>query len=305
MVNKRGKLTADILSHLVLIVFSIIAIFPILWIVSTSFKPREDVFGTRVEIIPQNFTTFNYRHVLLYKGDPVQECAWDWSLDSFGRVLTAESDCLFLVWFRNTIFVALLTTLIGVFLSATGAYALSRFRFPGQGFAIMTFLVIQMFPGALLVIPLYNVLNSLRLLNTFPGLIITFCTFALPFSVMTLKSFFDTIPKELEEAAMIDGLSPLGTFYRVVLPLSLPGLSVTAFYNFISAWNEFMLAFTFMTGDQYKTLSVGLRNFVFQFAAEWQYLAAGAVLITIPVLLMFFYAQRFLVSGLTAGGVKG
>ncbi|RYX88812.1 carbohydrate ABC transporter permease [bacterium] len=137
------------------------------------------------------------------------------------------------------------------------------------------------------------------------GLLIAYSTISLPFCVWMLKSFFDTIPKSLEEAAMIDGLTSFGTFWKIILPLSLPGLSVTAFFSFITAWNEFMFALTFMSTSEHYTLPVGLRTFVFEFNTDWHYMAAGAIIVSLPVLIFFFIAQKFLISGLTSGGVKG
>lgn len=269
------------LTHTILIIASIIAVFPVLWIVSTSFKPFDEVFSTTINIIPDNFTLENYKYVL------------------------TKNDSMFLTWMKNSALIAVSTTIFSVFLSATAAYALSRYKFVGHKFTMYMFLVTQMFPGALLLIPLYNLMNSFGLLNSHIGLILAYSTVAVPYSTWMLKGFFDTIPYELEEAARVDGLSQFGTFYRIVLPLSLPGISVTAFFSFITAWNEFMVALTFMNSEEMYTLPIGLQQFVNQFNTDWHLMAAGAVIITIPVLIFFMFAQKYLVSGLTAGGTKG
>lgn len=268
-------------THLILILASLVAVFPVIWIISTSLKPESQIFSTSIHIIPETPTLENYKYLFSMK------------------------DGIFFTWLRNSVLIALSTTLVGLFLATTAAYALSRFRFPGHRTALFTFLVIQMFPGALLIIPLYQLMQSYGLLNTWYGLVLAYSTTALPFCVWMLKGFFDTIPVEIEEAARVDGLSSIGTFYRIVLPLSLPGLSVTAFYSFITAWNEFMYAMTFMSKESLYTLPVGMRTFVNQFQSDWQLLSAGAVMIMIPVLIFFFFAQKYLVSGLTAGGTKG
>ena len=268
-------------THLILILASIISIFPLLWILSTSFKPASQIFDSRIHFIPVTPTLENYRFLFTMKHN------------------------IFFTWLGNSALIAVSTTLLGLFLATTAAYALSRFRFPGHRTSLFMFLLIQMFPGALLIVPLYQLMRAYGLLNTWYGLVLAYATTALPFCVWMLKGFFDTIPVELEEAARVDGLSPIGSFYRIVLPLSLPGLAVTAFYSFITAWNEFMYAMTFMSKEKLYTLPVGMGTFVNQFQSDWQYLAAGAVVITIPVIIFFFFAQRYLVAGLTAGGTKG
>ncbi|NWF70862.1 MAG: carbohydrate ABC transporter permease [Chloroflexi bacterium] len=290
----QKNLIADILTHATLIIVSIIMVFPVLWVVSTSFKPQAEVESSRITLIPQTFTFENYDHVLNGLTYTVQE-----------RGADPYEVNLFWTWGRNSLLIALITTTIGVLLAASCAYALSRFQFLGRRAVMIVFLITQMFPGAILVIPLYNILNDIGLLNTWQGLVLSYCTVALPFSVWMLKGFFDAIPYDLEEAAIVDGCSPVGAYWRIALPLTLPGIAVVAFFNFMTAWNEFMLALTFMTGEANKTLPVGLRNFVFQFNTDWHYMAAGSVLVTIPVMIGFFYAQRYLVSGLTQGGVKG
>ena len=267
--------------HLALAFCCLAAIFPIIWVLSTSFKPEAEVFSDRLNLVPDHGTLDNYRHVLTMKGG------------------------IFFIWLRNSTIVALITTIIGLFLASTTAYAFSRHKFLGRQGGLYIFLIAQMFPGAILIVPLYNIMRQFGLLNSFPGLILAYSTVSLPFCVWMLKGFFDTIPRGLEEAAMVDGLSPLGTFYRIVLPLSLPGLAVTAFFSFITAWNEFMFAFTFMSKERLYTLPVGLRQFVFQFSTDWHLMAASAVLITIPVIIFFLQTQKFLVAGLTAGGMKG
>ncbi|MDI6878506.1 MAG: carbohydrate ABC transporter permease [Desulfitobacteriaceae bacterium] len=268
-------------THVILILASLISIFPLLWIISTSFKPAAEVFDSQIHFIPVTPTLGNY------------------------RVLFTMKHNIFFNWLGNSALIAVSTTLLGLFLATTAAYALSRFRFPGHRASLFTFLLIQMFPGALLIVPLYQLMRAYGLLNSWFGLVLAYATTALPFCVWMLKGFFDTIPLEIEEAARVDGLSPFGSFYRIVLPLSLPGLAVTAFYSFITAWNEFMYAMTFMSKEKLYTLPVGMGTFVNQFQSDWQYLAAGAVMITIPVIVFFFFAQRYLVSGLTAGGTKG
>jgi arabinogalactan oligomer/maltooligosaccharide transport system permease protein len=212
---------------------------------------------------------------------------------------------IFWKWLGNSVFIAIITTIVGLILASTTAYAFSRFEFKGKKGLLFSFLLTQMFPGAILIVPLYNIIKNMGLLNTYTGLLIAYSTISLPFCVWMLKSFFDTIPKSLEEAAMIDGLTSFGTFWRIILPLSLPGLAVTAFFSFITAWNEFMFALTFMSTTDHYTLPVGLRTFVFEFNTDWNYMAAGAIIVSLPVLIFFFIAQRYLVSGLTTGGVKG
>lgn len=280
-VTPYKSIGTTIVTHGILILAAIWSIFPILWVLITSFKPREEVFSTTIKFIPDHPTLDNYIYLLTNK------------------------DGMFLSWFANSLLIALAATAIGVFLAATAAYSFSRFKFIGKKSFFFSFLIAQMFPGALLVVPLYSIMKTYGLLNSFLGLIIAYTTVSLPFCVMMLKGFFDTIPFELEEAARVDGLSPFGTFWRIVMPLSLPGLSVTALYSFINAWNEFLFALTFMNQESYYTLPVGLRTFVNQYVTDWHYMAAGAILTTVPVMIFFWFSQKYLISGLTAGGTKG
>lgn len=268
-------------SHIILILASLVSIFPILWIFATSLKSKNDVLKPGLSLIPTNPTLANYQYVL--------------SMDNY----------IFWKWLGNSVMVALITTVVGLFLASTTAYAFSRFEFKGKKFLLYSYLLTQMFPGAILIVPLYNIMKDFGLLNSYTGLLIAYSTISLPFCVWMLKSFFDTIPKSLEEAALIDGLTSFGTFWKIIMPLSLPGLSVTAFFSFITAWNEFMFALTFMSTSNHYTLPVGLRSFVFEFNTDWNYMAAGAIVVSLPVLIFFFIAQKFIIGGLTSGGVKG
>lgn len=279
--SMKPSLGEEVLVHIVLVTAALVALFPGLWILSTSFKTRADVFTTEIHFIPLHFTWENYRYLF-----------------------TARNG-VFLRWLLNSILVALLTTLVSISISASAAYALSRFDFPGRNPLRYSFLIVQMFPGAVVIVPLFMILHQMGLLNRYPGLVLSYLTFVLPFSVWMLKGFFDTIPRELEEAAMVDGASTFGAFRHIVLPLSLPGLAVTGFNAFASAWNEFMFALTFMSSETMYTLPVGLRTLaVYQWSTDWNYMAAGAVIIALPVMFFFLQAQRYLISGLTLGGVK-
>lgn len=265
-------------THLILLAFVVWSVFPVLWTFLSSLKPQSKIFSTEIRFIDEP-TLQNYTD-LLSRGD-------------------------FIRWGVNSVFIAAVTTIVGVFLASTCAYAISRFRFRGRSGALYLFLVAQMFPGVILLVPLYTLFTSLKLIDTPWGLILAYSTIAIPFCIMMLKGFFDTIPYELEEAGRVDGLGIFGSFWRIVVPLSVPGLAVTAFYSFITAWNEFLFARSFLTSKEALTLPVGMATFIDPFNQPWGLLTAGSVLITIPVMVFFFLAQRYLISGLATGGVKG
>ncbi|GGX17047.1 ABC transporter permease [Streptomyces noursei] len=268
--------SASVGLHLALVLASVVAVFPPLWLLVTSFKPKNDAFTTS---LVTHFTLDNYTHVL-----------------------TGTS---FLTWFGNSVVVVALTTVIGVFTAATTGYAVSRFRFPGMRPLLWMLLITQMFPVAVLIVPLYNLLASLGLLNQPLGLVLTYLTIAVPFCAWMMKGFFDTIPVEIDEAGRVDGLTPFGTFWRLVLPLARPGLAVTGFYTFVTAWAEVAYASAFMTGEENLTLAGGLQTFVNQYSNDWGSMTAAAVIIAVPAALVFAFAQRHLVAGLTAGTTKG
>jgi arabinogalactan oligomer/maltooligosaccharide transport system permease protein len=267
-------------SYIVLVIAAVIAVFPAIWVFISSFKVESEVFSTRVEVIGPSGITFANYEFLLNRGD-------------------------FQQWFVNSVMVAVAVTVIGVFLAATAAYGLSRFKFRGRSQSLYVFLVAQMFPGIILLVPLFNLFSSAGLIDHLLALVIAYSTIAIPFSVLMLKAYFDTIPFDLEEAGMVDGLGIFGGFWRIVLPLSVPGIAVTAFYSFVTAWNEYMLASAFLVSRGNLTLPVGLGTFIDPYNQPWHLLTAASVIISIPVMVFFFLAQRYLISGLQTGGVKG
>lgn len=263
--------------HGTLIAAAAVAVFPIAWMLFIALRP-----GNGWE-------------------DPLS-LAGGLGFDNFGYVLGHTA---FPHWLLNSLIVAAGTTVCGVLISASAGYAVSRMRFPGHRQLMGVFLVTQMFPMAVLIVPLYNILGSLGLLNSFGGLVLTYCSTAVPFCAWMLKGYFDTIPAEIDEAGRIDGLTPFGTFWRLIVPLARPGLAVTAFYGFLTAWSEVAFATQFLQSQNKITLAVGLQSFVSQYTAQWGYLMAASILITVPVGIVFLLVQRHLVTGLTAGGTKG
>ncbi len=284
MKSNRPHPVLTILTYAALIVLVTIVLYPVLLVCKKAFEPGRQ-FALSASPIPTDIT-----------------------LDHFGELFTtrgAGGELLFLRHAVNSIIVALLTTVVGVSLSCTAAYALSRFRFPGRKTGLTMFLVVQMFPATLLLLPLYVILNKLGLLNSIAGLVLVYSTTAIPFCVWTLKGYFDSLPRELEEAARIDGASPWVIFRTIFLPLSRPALAVTGLFSFMTAWNEFIMASTFMTNQSRYTLPVLIQSTVTEFSADWGLFAAGAVITSLPVMIAFYVLQKYLVGGLTAGAVKG
>ncbi|HSP77961.1 MAG TPA: sugar ABC transporter permease [Myxococcaceae bacterium] len=279
--------------HLVLLGFTLFTLYPILWVMTIAFSGNQSL---AIATLPEAPTVMDRLRAIT----PWPET---WSFSNFVSVMTDQP---FAKWMLNSVVVALGTTVLGVFLACTAAYAFSRFKFPGQRAGLMAFLVSQMFPGTLMLIPLYIILVQwLGLGSSRLGLIIVYATTSIPFSVWMLKGYFDTIPKDLEEAALMEGASVGRIFWTIILPLAKPAVAVTALFSFMTAWNEFILAATFMDQEEMYTAPVGLRFFVGGFSQQWGYFAAGSIIVSVPVVFLFLYLQKYLVSGLTAGSVKG
>lgn len=279
--------------HVFLVLMLVITLYPLLWVVTIAFSGEQSL--AIADLPPDATAADRVRAILPW---PSQ-----WSPANFRSLFTDQP---FARWLLNSALVATATTVLGVFLACTAAYAFSRFRFPGRQAGLMSFLVSQMFPGTLMLIPLYIiVVQWLGLGSTFTGVVLVYSTIAIPFCVWMLKGYFDTIPKDLEESALIDGASQATIFWRIVLPLAKPAVAVTALFSFMTGWNEFIIAATFIDKEVMYTAPVGLRFFVGGFSQQWGYFAAGSIVAAIPVVILFLFLQKYLVSGLTAGAVKG
>jgi len=282
-----------LLLHVLLIAFTMFAIYPILWVLTLAFSGGQSLL---IANLPPHPDFLDHLRTVIPWPTTV-------SLKNFTDVLVEEP---FGRWLLNSAVVAGATTLLGVFLACTAAYAFSRFRFPGRRTGMMMFLVSQMFPGTLMMVPLFIIIVKwLHLGNTYLGLVLVYAVTAIPFCVWMLKGYFDTIPIEIEESAVMDGASPAMIFFRIILPLAKPAVAVTALFSFMTGWNEFILASIFMEQETSYTAPVGLRFFVGGFSSQWGYFAAGSIIVSIPVVALFYYLQKYLIAGLTAGGVKG
>jgi arabinogalactan oligomer/maltooligosaccharide transport system permease protein len=270
--------------HAVLVLVCAGTLYPVLWVVKLAVSPAEGQ-SLSANPFPESATASHFTAVL-------------GATDSAGRWIFGRN-------LLSSLVVSIATTLVGLLLSITAAYAMSRFRFPGRRAGLQTLLISQMFPATLMLIPLYSILQKLHLLNSLGGLVLVYSTTTLPFCVWTLKGYFDTIPRDLEEAAVMDGATPGQVFVKIVLPLARPALAVTALFSFMSAWNEFILAATLLNDAALFTLPVALQRFVGEYTVQWGEFAAGALIVSIPVMALFFSLQKHLIGGLTSGGVKG
>ena len=279
MRSRSGVAVEKTLAYGVLVALAIAVLFPFYWMIITSFKSEDQMRSVVSMFWPKPFAVENYRQLL------------------------AKTE--FAAWYGNSVFVAVSSTLLATAVGTIGAYALARLKFRGRGFMASATLITYLVPPSILFIPLYAQIRNLGLADTLSGLIVAYPSFTVPFVTWLLMGYFESIPEELEEAAMIDGATRFGAFWRVVLPLSAPGVLAAALYAFTQAWNEFLYALVFITDVKLRTLPVGLSSFITGDVYGWGYLMAGAVLTTVPVIAAYIYLQKYMVEGLTAGSVKG
>jgi arabinogalactan oligomer/maltooligosaccharide transport system permease protein len=280
----RRSFLARFAVHTALIGALIVTLYPVLWVVKLALSNNQGL-TLSASPWPDEVHFSNFVDVVTSR--------------------TSDGHPLFLRQLFNSILVASAVTVVGIVFSVSAAYALSRMRFYGRGLTLRGFLVSQMLPGVVSSIPLYVLLDKLHLLDRLAGLVLVYATTAVPFCVFMLKGFFDSLPRELEEAVLLDGGTRFQAFYYVALPLARPAIAVTALFSFLSAWNEFILAATLMNDPRSFTLPVQLQRYVSDFSTDWGRFAAGAIIVSLPVMALFLSLEKHLIGGLTQGGVKG
>lgn len=261
------------------IVFSAVALFPFGWMALSSIKSLPELYTVPPTWLPGNPTLENYSKVLFESNVPR--------------------------YFLNSVVISVGATAIALLLAILAAYGFARFRFRGRRMLLASILISQLLPTATIIVPLYIILSNLGLINTYAGLILVYLIHTLPLCTWLLVGYFRSVPFELEEAALIDGASRLLILFRIVLPLSIPGVVSTLVYCFISTWNEFIFALVFATDSRVKTLPIGLAEFTTEFNTDWGAVMAASMIMTMPVILLFFGLQRLFVGGMTAGATKG
>ena len=263
--------------HLPMLAIVMFALGPYLWMLITSLKQESTLFSPDRQFLPVVVTLENY--VRLFQ------------------------KTTFLTNLGHSVLVSSGTMVVGLAVSITAAYAFSRFRFAGRRFLMMQFLLVNMFPIVLLIIPLFIIMKNLGLLDTHLGLILAHSTFSIPFATWMMISYFDAIPRSLDEAALVDGCTPVGAMVKVVLPLTVPGIIATGIYIFITSWNEYLYA-SILAGQKVRTLTVAIQTLVGEYEIAWGLLTAGGVVGALPVTLLFMLIQKRLVAGMTQGAVK-
>lgn len=275
---KRGKITGNILTYFVLGISSILVLVPMLWMISTSIKIESETITIPPKWIPDNPT-----------------------FDSYSRLWTEYP---FLTYFKNSIIIVIGAVVLSVFFSCLSGYGITRFKFKGKNGFLTFVLVTQMFPSIMLLIPFYKVLDLYGLKDSLLGMVLVYTSFTIPFCTWMMVGFFKTIPLELDEAAIIDGCSRWKAFYKIVLPMTLPGISSVAIYSFITAWNEYMFAQVLITSPELKTVPLGIADLNGFYKILWNDMMAASVIASLPLVILFIFLQKSFISGLTAGAVK-
>lgn len=290
MVSKNGKIHSSKVAALPIfakvrpIYFLISAwlvgvLGPFVWMFFTSITPDKNLLTQAKDVFPKEVTFAAYQHMF--------------------------HDARFIHYMFNSLVIASSTVILTTIIALLAGTALSRYRFRGHSFILMSILLVQLFPSILLIVPLYIELKNMGLLNTKLGLILVYTAFSLSFATWLLKGFIDQIPKEIEESMTVDGVSKMQVFRYLIFPLARPGIAAAGTYAFIYSWNEFIFSLTFTNGQNARTLPVGIQQFIAEDLIRWDLITASGVLAAIPILIGFMFAQRVLVSGLTAGAVKG
>jgi multiple sugar transport system permease protein len=275
----RERLIPMLAHRLAILAYVAFALLPLYWLLKVSVTPNDLLYSEGVRMWPSRTSFEHYAFVLEHSDFPK--------------------------FFRNSVIVSAATALIVTLVSSLGGYALSRFRFRGKGWIVVLMLLTQMFPLVMLVAPIFKMLAPLGLTDSLGGLILVYVAFNVPFATFLMQSFFDGIPKDLEEAAMIDGASRFRAFCQIILPLTLPGIAATLGFVFTAAWSELLFALMLISGIDASTFPVGLLSFVSKFSVDFGQMMAAGVLALIPACAFFLLIQRYLVQGLTAGAVKG
>ncbi|HUX52182.1 MAG TPA: carbohydrate ABC transporter permease [Spirochaetia bacterium] len=268
----------SILRTFTMLILTVVLLFPVFWMVSTSLKPIMGIFSVPPHLIPQHFSLSGYRTIL--------------------------NDSRWLHYFYNSYFIACSVTLLCLVVGTLAAYGFSRMKIGAKGPLLYATLVMQMFPGVVLIVPYFELAKTLHLFNTYGVLIMADTSFVLPFTIWMLKSYLDSVPTEIESAAMIDGCSRLQAITRVVVPLMAPSFVAVGTWAFLGAWNEYMFAVTLTTGWQRAPATVGLGEFFGEFGINWNSVMATGTLSSIPLMIIFIFLQRYLVRGMTVGAVK-
>lgn len=276
--KKQGERVRLSISYIFIWIMVFLAVMPFIYVILTALKSSEQIYNPD-QIIPTYITLENFRQVLFQSN--------------------------FVRYFMNSIFITVVTTVICMVLSVMAAYGLTRYYIIGSEKLKMAVLMTRMFPGILLCIPFYIIMKQIQLIDSYVGLIMMYCSFTLPFAIWNTCAFFNTIPWELEEAAMIDGCGRLRSFFAVIVHVAKPGLFVTALFCFMSSWDEYMYASIFINTTLKKTIQVGMQDFVGQYSVDWGLLMSAVVISLIPLLLFFALVQKNLVDGLSSGAVKG
>ncbi|SFE45801.1 multiple sugar transport system permease protein [Paenibacillus catalpae] len=267
------------LKSLYLALFFLIMVFPLYWIVITSLKPRKEIFSLPIRYWPERFTLENYANIFKVSK--------------------------FHVYIGNSLLVSVIAAIIVICIATLSGYVMARFQFRGHKQIMMAFFSTQMLPGFISLAPLYLLMSDMNLINNRLSLVLTYTVMLIPFSTIMLRGFFQRIPSSLEEAAMIDGCSRLTALIRVIIPVMLPGIASTFIFAFVQNWNELFMAVMFLDDESLKTLPVAMNSFVMKFDVDWGSMSAGTVLSVIPTVVLFAFAQRYIVEGLTQGAEKG
>lgn len=275
MTNKKNTDT-----YLVLSLCSLVILLPIIYMLSTSLKSISEILtAPKATLFPEQVTLEGYRNVM--------------------------NKYPFFTYVKNSVYVVSVSTLVAVAFSTLAGYGFSRFRFAGRGMLLMFILITQMFPSVMLYVPYYKLLATWGLSNSHTGLILVYIANVIPFCTWMMYGFFNSISRELDEAAMIDGCGRLHTFFRIVMPLTLPGLISTTIYAFIQGWNEYMFAMIFTNSDTLRTLPVAIGQMSKSYSVYWNDLMAASTLSSLPLLVLFLFLQKYFISNMTGGAVKG